>query len=59
MTDPVGDAAFQPLDSADVAALLTGLLDTETAARIRAAAADLLTTPSARSTLASIDHPTD
>jgi 2-methylcitrate dehydratase PrpD len=57
--DPVGDAAFQPLDSADVAALLTGLLDSDTAARIRAAAADLLTTPSVRSTLASIDHPTD
>jgi 2-methylcitrate dehydratase PrpD len=59
VTDPVGDAAFQPLDSADVAALLTGLLDSDTATRIRAAAADLLTTPSARSTLASIDHPTD
>ncbi|HEX5407066.1 MAG TPA: MmgE/PrpD family protein [Pseudonocardiaceae bacterium] len=59
VTDPVGDAAFQPLDEAAVTELLTGLLDRNTTARIRAAAAELLTTASARSTLASIDNPID
>lgn len=62
--DPVGDAAYQPLDEADVAELLADLLgDTEpdhaAMARIRAAATDLPTTTSVRSTLASIDDPTD
>lgn len=64
VTDPVGDAAFKPLDESDVAELLAGLLggtepDHDAAARIRAAAADLLTTTSVRSTLASIDGHTD
>jgi 2-methylcitrate dehydratase PrpD len=56
VTDPVGDAAFGPLDESDVADLLAGLLgDHGAAERIRAAAAELLTTASVRSTLASID----
>lgn len=60
VTDPVGDAAFEPLDESDVTELLAGLLgetepDHGAVARLRAAAADLLTTASVRSTLASID----
>lgn len=59
--NPVGDAAYQPLDETDVAELLTELLEPDHAvvARIRAAAAELPTTTSVRSTLASIDDPTD
>jgi 2-methylcitrate dehydratase PrpD len=57
VTDPIGDAAFEPLDESAVAELLAGLLepDHSAVARIRAAATDLLRTASVRSTLASID----